>query len=526
MAPNTKICHYSKQTRPRATLKSKGLFTNQNSMKNMALRGGMAMKRLPFIVAIFSVLLLATSSSHAAIYRLTDNAINDFYPAVYHGTIAWAQWDGNDTEIYYWDGTTVIQLTDNSTSDILPALYDGTIAWQGGEATDTEIYFWDGTDIIRVSTDDTTENTSPALYDGTIAWSARDASKNFQIYYWDGTTITQVTTSPFGGQTDPSLYDATIAWTGYNGTRYEIYYWDGVTTEKISDNTTSTLIGIPSLYNRTIAWDQSDGSDYEIYYWDGTTIIQVTDNNWQDGPPSLYHGTIAWACTDGVGSDTEVFFWDGTTIIQVTGNNTNDQSISLNHGTIAWAGFDGTDWEIYQTVPFPATIFPENHDFGIIALGAVSTQSFTVANVSDFNLDIEVLSVTGPNAAEFLIQNDTCSGTSLDPSEPCTCEVVFVPGSLGSKLAFLDVHDPNILPLQAPLTGLVTEICECDLNGDGACNEADWTIFGEDWGRTDCNQADAGPCECDLNHDGKCDMQDWLLFGQDWGRIDCPTSLE
>ena len=29
-------------------------------------------------------------------------------------------------------------------------------------------------------------------------------------------------------------------------------------------------------------------------------------------------------------------------------------------------------------------------------------------------------------------------------------------------------------------------------------------------------------CECDLNHDGRCDMADWLLFGEDWGRTDCP----
>jgi len=32
-------------------------------------------------------------------------------------------------------------------------------------------------------------------------------------------------------------------------------------------------------------------------------------------------------------------------------------------------------------------------------------------------------------------------------------------------------------------------------------------------------------CECDLNQDGKCDMQDWLLFGQDWGRTDCEADL-
>jgi hypothetical protein len=67
--------------------------------------------------------------------------------------------------------------------------------------------------------------------------------------------------------------------------------------------------------------------------------------------------------------------------------------------------------------------------------------------------------------------------------------------------------------------------CQCDLNHDGKCDMLDWLLFGEDWGRTDCNEPGPEPCECDLNGDGKCDMLDWLLFGQDWGRTDCAPSL-
>ncbi|MCD4674403.1 MAG: hypothetical protein K8S18_00175, partial [Desulfobacula sp.] len=65
------------------------------------------------------------------------------------------------------------------------------------------------------------------------------------------------------------------------------------------------------------------------------------------------------------------------------------------------------------------------------------------------------------------------------------------------------------------------DICECDLNNDHKCDMQDWLKFGEDWGRTDCNDPGVD-CECDINNDGKCDMQDWLKFGEDWGRTDCP----
>lgn len=64
--------------------------------------------------------------------------------------------------------------------------------------------------------------------------------------------------------------------------------------------------------------------------------------------------------------------------------------------------------------------------------------------------------------------------------------------------------------------------CDCDLNHDCRCDMQDWLLFGQDRGRTDCNDPGVDPCECDLNNDGRCDMQDWLLFGQQWGWSICP----
>jgi hypothetical protein len=66
------------------------------------------------------------------------------------------------------------------------------------------------------------------------------------------------------------------------------------------------------------------------------------------------------------------------------------------------------------------------------------------------------------------------------------------------------------------------DLCECDLNIDTKCDMQDWLVFGQDWGRIDCNDPGVEECECDITEDGKCDMQDWLVFGDDWGRTDCP----
>ena len=69
---------------------------------------------------------------------------------------------------------------------------------------------------------------------------------------------------------------------------------------------------------------------------------------------------------------------------------------------------------------------------------------------------------------------------------------------------------------------IVVGACACDLNDDGKCDMQDWLLFGQDWGRTDCNDPGVEECECDITQDGICDMQDWLKFGEDWGRTDCP----
>jgi hypothetical protein len=64
------------------------------------------------------------------------------------------------------------------------------------------------------------------------------------------------------------------------------------------------------------------------------------------------------------------------------------------------------------------------------------------------------------------------------------------------------------------------DVCGCDLNNDGECNDSDWLVFISDWDRTDCSPTE--PCECDLNMDGSCDGRDWNVFIPGWGRMDCP----
>ena len=172
--------------------------------------------------------------------------------------------------------------------------------------------------------------------------------------------------------------------------------------------------------------------------------------------------------------------------------------------------------------PTPVTVSPINHDFGIVTIDCTPTQAFTATNEQDENLQLGTFSITGLDSAEFLIQNDTCSGQTLAPDGTCTFDVLFDPDSLGSKNAAVSIPftEPGIDALEVGLSGLVTEVCEGDFDNDGDVDGSDLAVFAEDFGRTDCGTGE--PCEGDFDDDNDVDGSDLAVFAADFGRTDCP----
>jgi subtilisin family serine protease len=114
--------------------------------------------------------------------------------------------------------------------------------------------------------------------------------------------------------------------------------------------------------------------------------------------------------------------------------------------------------------PLPdIAISPSSFTFAMTKEGGFSPpQTFTVTNQGLANLVIDGVSLTGSNVSEFLIENDGCSGIVLLPSETCTLEAIFSPGSPGAKNAVLSVssNDPDENPFLVSLFGTGTEMYE------------------------------------------------------------------
>lgn len=87
--------------------------------------------------------------------------------------------------------------------------------------------------------------------------------------------------------------------------------------------------------------------------------------------------------------------------------------------------------------PGALTITPAPFAYGDHAVGSKTPHSFEVANTGGSATGALTLSLTGTDQGQFQIVNDLCSGRPLAATGRCTVDVLFIPGSLGTKTASL-----------------------------------------------------------------------------------------
>ena len=233
------------------------------------------------VSALAASWLLASASAAAAfdVMQITDNSINDYYPAVSGSNVVWMGDDGNDTEIHFWDGgfpipDHTIQITDNSTDDEDPDISGSNVVWGGYDDDGPQIYLWDGgfpiPDHTTQITDNSTFGAYPAISGSNVVWMGWDGH-DVEIYFWDGGfpipdhTI-QITDNSTDDE-DPDISGSNVVWHRWDD-HVEIYFWDGKFpipdhTTQITDNSTSGTH--PAISGSNLVWMGDDGNDEEIY---------------------------------------------------------------------------------------------------------------------------------------------------------------------------------------------------------------------------------------------------------------------
>ncbi|HEX6542670.1 MAG TPA: N,N-dimethylformamidase beta subunit family domain-containing protein [Ktedonobacterales bacterium] len=185
----------------------------------------------------------------------------------------------------------------------------------------------------------------------------------------------------------------------------------------------------------------------DIYFWNGartrfdfytkTNIIQA--NTWYSLEIELNEATA------GAGT----VWLNGTSLGGVTGDLSATNALSrlyLWNDAATTTYFDDVVVSNKYNGPLGSTpaigITPASVSFGNQGVGATSNaQMVTVTNTGTASLHITGVALTGPNAADFAVANNTCTGTSMVPGASCTVSVTFTPGAQGGRSATLSFSD-------------------------------------------------------------------------------------
>ena len=381
------------------------------------------------------------------ITQLTDNNLNDTIPQIDAGKVVWSASDGNDPEIFFYDGNNTVQVTDNEVFDNTPQISGNNLVWQRTQEDpllnlfgDSEVIFYDGTTETSLAT--VNAPTIPAIAGNNIVWG-EDFLFGGRILLFDGTETTQLTESgAFIPINSNSISENSIVWTSgidFNTGSSDIFFYDGTDTTQITNGGVNLL---PVVSGNNVAWSGADVSTgqntSDIFFYNGTETIQLTDDDvfdvavgisgnnvvWATGDRNsqtqtdlfVYNGnetiqltdndpttanvwggisgdTIVWAESDG--NDLEIFVYDGNTTTQITDNNTDDSAPDIDSNNIVWEGKDGDDTEIFLATldstnnnePSPTIYRFFNNDTGVHFYTASSTERDAVQNLGNYSFE-------------------------------------------------------------------------------------------------------------------------------------------
>jgi subtilisin-like proprotein convertase family protein len=286
---------------------------------------------LPIFIWSFIGSLCAQEYS---IVQLTNNNYADHYAQIDNGQVVWQGYDGNDYEIFLYNGTTVVQLTNNSYDDEDPQIDNGQVVWQGYDGNDYEIFFYDGTIPIQL-TNDSYDDYDPQIHNGQVVWSGYIVGSGRDIFLYDGTNLTQF--GSYGSDYDPQIHNGQVAWEGHDGHDYEIFLYNGTSVIQLTNYVSRDYN--PQIHNGQVVWMGFIlGRGYEIFLYDGTTIRGLTYNSYDDVAPQIHNGQVVWYGYYGY----EIFLYDGTTITQLGSDSYNDWGPQIHNGQVVWSGDSAT----------------------------------------------------------------------------------------------------------------------------------------------------------------------------------------
>jgi hypothetical protein len=163
------------------------------------------------------------------ITRLVSNA-NVYPPRINDsGEVVWSGFDGNDLEIFFYDGSQVIQITYNNYDDWFPELNNySKVVWIGWDGNDHEVFLYSSLGISQI-TENSFDDRYPHINDaGKIVWYGGQDQFGYQakaneIYLYSDGVIHRITNNDCDDRFPQINNHGEIVWQSYCAETSEIF---------------------------------------------------------------------------------------------------------------------------------------------------------------------------------------------------------------------------------------------------------------------------------------------------------------
>lgn len=360
-------------------------------------------------------------NSYNSVNQLTQNDYDDgilgHYLVLGADFIAWAGFDGNDYEVYRFDGNETVALTDTPGNELVTGFSGNTLIWsgQGGSdgGTDYELFFYDGTNTHQLTSNDV-DDLYAKISGLDIAWMNGDAFLNGEIrlnesikiqtknvlgqsievpnsgtyFYRDGLSQDAQNMKYFSDS--PKVVGNRVVFTASGGsdrgTDNEVFFYDGQVLKQLTQNSTNEFV--VSIDGNNIAWNGEGGidggPDAEIFLYDGKTTRQLTVNDTYDHYPSVSGLALVWVSERGLdgGQDPELFLYDGTSTRQITQTYFSDFNPRISSSLYVWLSNGGADGGYDNEIFFGSYATSDRFSFTVSDGAGGTTNGSFVFNIT------------------------------------------------------------------------------------------------------------------------------------------------
>ncbi|RJP62382.1 MAG: hypothetical protein C4541_00030 [Candidatus Auribacter fodinae] len=292
----------------------------------------------------------SVSATNFTIQQITNNTVDDLFPALYNDTLAWSR----GGTLAYKVGANLTTTAYAVTQHFDPiAVYGNNIAFNNIKAYN-----------YNISTQSLTELTPYSgaifeldIYQNTIVWQHNTAPSfgEVSIYTLPSGPLTAIAPGVFN--VHPSIYGNQIVMKG--DTDIQLY---NMTTQQFTSVPGSNGGYFPEIYGNSIAWMDMDRT--KVYYYNGSVTQEIFAGSFpvasDGGSVEIFDDIIVWSALDveDGGADYEIFVYREGVVEQVTHNDYNDWNPSIYDTIVVWSGQSDSDWELFSTEVPPLPVVP------------------------------------------------------------------------------------------------------------------------------------------------------------------------